>query len=215
LKPKFSVPLDLIVDVYVTLKLFCEAEAGELMAKRVCPWWLGYFLASPLRRLMADPGKIVAPYIHEGMTVLEPGPGMGFFTLEIARRVGASGRIIAVDVQSRMLAGLKRRLAKAGLLERVDARLASPDSMGLNDISGAVDFTLAFAVVHEFPAADPFFSQAAAASKSGARLLLVEPSGHVNAAEFEAELESAATAGFGVVDRPSVGRSRAALLQKR
>jgi tRNA A58 N-methylase Trm61 len=185
------------------------------MAKRVCPWWLGYFLASPLRRLMADPGKIVAPYIHEGMTVLEPGPGMGFFTLELARRVGASGRIIAVDIQSRMLAGLKRRLAKAGLLDRVDARLASSDSMGLGDVAGAMDFTLAFAVVHEFPAPEPFFAQVAAASKSGARLLLVEPSGHVNAAEFEAELQSAAHAGFAVVDRPSIGRSHAALLQKR
>jgi ubiquinone/menaquinone biosynthesis C-methylase UbiE len=185
------------------------------MAKRVCPWWLGHLLASPLRRLMADPGKIVAPYIHEGMTVLEPGPGMGFFTVELARRVGTSGRIIAVDIQSRMLAGLKRRLAKAGLLERVDARLASPDSMGLDDVAGAVNFTLAFAVVHEFPAAEPFFVQAAAASKPGARLLLVEPSGHVKAAEFESELQSAANAGFAVVDRPSVGRSRAALLEKR
>ena len=55
------------------------------MAHRVCPWWLGYLLASPLRRLMANPRKLLAPYVHEGMTVLEPGPGMGFFTLELAR----------------------------------------------------------------------------------------------------------------------------------
>jgi predicted O-methyltransferase YrrM len=60
--------------------------------------------------------------------VLEPGPGMGSFTLELARRVGPNGRVIAVDVQPRMIAGLKRRLAKAGLLERVDARIAPPDS---------------------------------------------------------------------------------------
>lgn len=63
------------------------------MSKRVCPWWLGYLLASPLRRLMVDPKKLLAPYVHEGMTVLEPGRGMGFFTLELARLVDASGRV--------------------------------------------------------------------------------------------------------------------------
>ena len=44
------------------------------MGNRVCPWWLGYFLASPVRRLFQDPAAIVQPYIREGMTVLEPGP---------------------------------------------------------------------------------------------------------------------------------------------
>lgn len=90
------------------------------MAHRVCPWWLGYLLASPLRRLMANPRKLLEPYVHEGMTVLEPGPGMSFFTLELARLLGASGRVVALDIQSKMLDGLKRRLAKAGFLERVN-----------------------------------------------------------------------------------------------
>jgi ubiquinone/menaquinone biosynthesis C-methylase UbiE len=47
------------------------------------------------------------------MTVLEPGPGMGAFTLELARLVGSSGRVVAVDVQSKMLDGLKRRAKRA------------------------------------------------------------------------------------------------------
>lgn len=184
------------------------------MAGRVCPWWLGRLLASPLRRLMYDPSKIVAPYVREGMTVLEPGPGMGFFTLELAARLGASGRVVAVDIQPKMLDGLRRRAAKAGLLERVDVRLASPDSMGLTDLVGKVDFTLAFAVVHELPAAHPFFSEVAAASKPDARLLLVEPVGHVKAAQFEAELKAAADVGLNLEDRPSIRRSHAALLRK-
>ena len=56
-------------------------------------------LASPLRRLRCNPASLLAPHVREGMTVLEPGPGMGFFTLELARRVGHTGRVIAVDVQ--------------------------------------------------------------------------------------------------------------------
>jgi SAM-dependent methyltransferase len=184
------------------------------MAKRICPWWLGYLLASPVRRLMHDPAKVLAGHVREGMTVLEPGPGMGFFTLELARRVGPSGRVVAVDVQPRMVEGLKRRAARAGLLERVDARLAARDSMGVTDLAGTVDFALAFALVHELPAADPFFIEVAEALKPGACLLLAEPTGHVNAVEFEGELQAAVRAGLEVVDRPSIRRSRTVLLKK-
>jgi SAM-dependent methyltransferase len=153
-------------------------------------------------------------YVREGMTVLEPGPGMGFFTLELARLVGPSGRVVAVDIQPRMLAALKRRVARAGLAERVDVRLASPDTLGLADVPGAVDFTLAFYLVHELPAVEPFFAEVARASKPGAGLLFAEPAGHVKTADFEAELRAATQAGFALAARPSIRRSQAAFLRK-
>ncbi len=181
---------------------------------RVCPWWLGYLLASPIRRIFQDPAKVLAGCVREGMTVLEPGPGMGFFTLELARQVGASGRVIAVDVQPRMLDGLRRRAARAGLAGRVETRLAKADSLGIADLAGAVDFTLAFAMVHELPAAAPFFREVALASKPGAQLLLVEPSGHVTPELWKAELEAAREAGLTLVASPTVGKSLAALLSR-
>ena len=165
------------------------------MAHRVCPWWLGYLLASPLRRLMQNPLDVLTPYVREGMTVLEPGPGMGFFTLEIARLVGPSGRVIAIDLQPRMLSSLKRRSARRRLQERIDTRLAAPDSLGISDLEGAVDFTLAFALVHELPAADRFFAEVAKASKPGAGLLFVEPAVHVKAPDFKTETDAAVQAG--------------------
>jgi SAM-dependent methyltransferase len=185
-----------------------------LMSHRVCPWWLGYLLANPIRRLLQDPDKLLASYVCEGMTVLEPGPGMGFFTLPLARRVGVTGRVVAVDVQPKMITALKRRAARAGLLPRVDARVVAPDSMGLTDLPCAVDFTLAFALVHELPSADPFFREIAHASKPGAGLLFVEPSGHVKPPDFETELQAALRAGFELVGRPLVRRSHAALMKK-
>jgi len=185
------------------------------MSKRVCPWWLGYLLASPVRRwLSQDPREILQPYVREGMTVFEPGPGMGFFTLDLARLVGNSGRVIAVDVQPKMIEGLKRRAAKAGLQDRIDARVAAPDSMGVSDLAGRVDFTLAFAMVHEVPSAGRFFTEVSQASRPGATLLLAEPPGHVTAQEFEVELQEAAKAGFTALERPSIRRSHTALLIK-
>ena len=181
---------------------------------RVCPWWLGYLLASPIRRWAQDPHKILHPHVRECMTVLEPGPGMGFFTLELLRLTSPSGRVVVVDIQPQMLAVLKRRVAKAGLLDRLDARIAQPDSMGLADLVGSVDFALVFAVVHELPAAGPFFAEVSRSLKPGARLLLVEPVGHVKAAEFEAQLRHAASAGLVPVDRPAIWRSSTVLLKK-
>lgn len=184
------------------------------MGHRVCPWWLGYFLISPLRRLQVNPHQLLSSLVREGMTVLEPGPGMGFFTVPLARLVGSTGRVVAVDVQPKMIRKLKRRVAKAGLESRVEPRLVAADSMGISDLRGGVDFILAFAVVHEMPSAGSFFAEVSAACKSGARLLLVEPAGHVKDEEFEVELRDAAQAGFRVLERPHIGHSQAALLQK-
>jgi len=184
------------------------------MAKRVCPWWLGYLLSCPLRNLVQDPGKILGSYLREGMTVFEPGPGMGFFTLELARRVGASGRVVVADIQPKMLDRLRRRAGKAGLLDRLVVRLASPESMNVSDLVGQVDFALGFAVVHEMPDMISFFKETAQVLKSGASLLLAEPTGHVSATQFENELAAAAQAGLKITGRPAVPRSRAALLKK-
>jgi len=183
------------------------------MAEHVCPWWIGYFLVSPLRRWMQNPDEVIAPYVTPGMIVLEPGPGMGFFTLPLARRVG-SGRVIAVDIQEKMLAALRRRATKAGLIQRIETRLAHSDSLGIADLSGQVDFLLAAAMVHEVPSAERFFFEAAEALSPGGRLLLAEPAGHVNQARFAKELTAAASAGLAVQDRPALKRFHAAVLAK-
>jgi len=191
-----------------------QSSMAATTAHSTCPWWLGYLLASPVRRIFQPPTKLLAPHIRPGMTVLEPGPGMGFFTLDLMRLTGPGGRVLAVDIEPRMLASLRRRAAEAGLLDRLETRLATADSLGLGSFDGAIDFTLAFAMVHELPAPEPFFHQAARASKPGARLLLVEPKGHVTAALFERELRAARDAGFTPVPTFATNHPLTALLEK-
>ena len=184
------------------------------MSEHVCPWWLGYFLASPLRRLAQKPEELIAPYVREGMTILEPGPGMGFFTLPMSRIVGPSGRVIAIDIQPKMLASLRRRATKAGTFERIETRLTQPGSLGIGDLKGRVDFVLVFAVVHELPSPEAFFVEAAEAMKAGALLLFAEPAGHVNAAKFQSEIKAALDAGLELTQQPAIRRSLAAVLRK-
>ena len=139
---------------------------------------------------------------------------MGFFTLELARLVGPEGRVIAVDVQPQMIARLRRRAERAGLIDRIEARVAPAATMALDAYKDAVDFVLAFAVVHEMPSAAKFFAEAARAMKPGASLLLAEPVGHVGKDEFEKELALAGGVGLETTSRPSISRSQAALLKK-
>ena len=182
------------------------------MANNVCPWWLGYVLASPVRRLWQPPEKILAPFVGKGMLVLEPGCGMGFFTLDLARIVGPNGRVVAVDLQARMLGGLRRRAARAHLLDRIDVRLAQPDRLGVADLAGQVDVALALHVVHEVPDVAGFFTEIATTLKPDGKLLFVEPRGHVSGDAFAASLTKAEQAGLRLVDRPRIRRDPAALL---
>lgn len=184
------------------------------MAQDLCPVWVGYLLANPLRKLVQDPDRILAPYVKPGMTVLDVGPAMGFFSLPMARMVGPNGKVVCVDLQKPMLERLARRAAKAGLGDRIETHGCSSDSLGLGARSGGFDFALAFAVVHEIPQQGRLFTELAELIKPGGHLLVSEPSGHVRAEAFAATIALAEGTGFAVAERPTIRGGRSALLAR-
>jgi len=86
--------------------------------------------------------------------------------------------------------------------------------MGLDDLKGQVDFVLAFAVVHELPSAESFFSEVSTVLKSGCRILLAEPHFQVSEQEFAATLQMADKYGFRVDSFPAIRWTRSADLVK-
>ena len=87
---------------------------------------------------------------------MDLGCGMGYFSLPMASLGGEFGRVIAVDLQPQMLAGLKHRAEKNNLLERIKLHQCSQDQIG---IPGPVDFVLAFWMVHEVHNSVAFLEQ--------------------------------------------------------
>lgn len=177
----------------------------------VCPWWLCRTFDNPLRRLIQNPDRLLSPHVQSGMTVADIGCGMGFFTLAIARLVGPNGKVIAVDLQPKMLGALESRARKAGLSDRVMPHLCGQDRLGVEE---PVDFVLCFWMAHEVPDQIRFFGEIFSMLRSNGRLLLVEPKIHVTRNDFNRTLNSCKDAGFRLLDEPVITLSLTLLLEK-
>ena len=166
------------------------------MAQHVCPFWVGFLLLNPLRRILENPYRILGPFIEKGMTVLEPGCGMGYFTLPLARMVGPEGRVVVVEIEPKMLSAVERRARKADLLDRIVFCLSGDEGPGVEGFSESVDFAAALYMAHEVPDQAGFFSEMRKALKSKGRLLVVEPKFHVTQDEFARTVAVAESTGF-------------------
>ena len=112
-----------------------------------CPASLAWLVDNPIRRRYM--GSILDRVgIQPGECVLELGPGPGAFTVEAARRTGPEGRLVAVDIQPRMIALVERRAQEAGLIN-VETHVASAYDLPLDD--GLVDRAFLVTVLPEVP----------------------------------------------------------------
>ena len=184
-------------------------KGGAFMNRaHVCPWWFCFTFDNPLRRLFHNPEAILSPYIRPGATAIDVGPGMGFFTVAMCRLAGKKGRVIAADLQQKMLDGVMRRVRRFGLADRLKTVRSTPADLR---VSGKADFVLAFWMVHEAPDKKRFLGQIAALLKPKGRFLLAEPYVHVPKKAFELTLEAAKAAGLKMEGTPRIAFSRSAL----
>ena len=182
------------------------------MAKHVCPWWLAYTFDNPLRGIFHKPEIIFTPHINRGMTAIDIGCGMGFFSIGMARIVGENGKIFSTDIQQKMLDILKIRAEKAGVAHRITTFLCDEDTLGA-DVK--VDFALAFWMAHETPDEFEFLKQVRSILKKSGRLLLAEPKMHVPVTDFNKTLSLAKELGLKKIDSPKIILSHAAVLEKK
>jgi ubiquinone/menaquinone biosynthesis C-methylase UbiE len=103
-------------------------------------------LLNPLRSVFMPARRTLAKFdLHPGDTVLELGPGPGYYTAEASQIVGPNGRIFAVDIQRGMIERLMSRVDASNL----DALVADATHLPLRDAT--VDRAYLVTVLGEVP----------------------------------------------------------------
>jgi ubiquinone/menaquinone biosynthesis C-methylase UbiE len=109
--------------------------------------------------------------VRPGMTVCDMGCGNGFYSLWLARLVGPTGRVLAVDIQSEMLRLLQARAAERNI-RNVEPILGSVVDPNLPP--DEVDLILCVDVYHEFSHPEEMLAEMRTALSPQGVLVLVE-----------------------------------------
>jgi SAM-dependent methyltransferase len=112
--------------------------------------------------------------VHPGAAVADIGAGSGWFTVRAAKRVGASGRVFAEDINPEYLAYLKARVEKDGL-RNVQTILGKEDDPLLP--AGSVDSVLLLKTYHEIAQPVRLLQNLRKSLRAGARLGVIDRNG--------------------------------------
>jgi ubiquinone/menaquinone biosynthesis C-methylase UbiE len=113
------------------------------------PEFLANLIDNPFRRRIQPPGEMAIRHgIEPGMTVLEVGPGNGRYTIETARRVGSAGKVMAIDIEPKMIERVLRR-AQVEAANNVEAKVADVYNLPFED--GTFDAIYMITVISEIP----------------------------------------------------------------
>jgi arsenite methyltransferase len=107
--------------------------------------------------------------ISEGETVLDLGSGAGFDCFLAAQKVGASGKVIGVDMTPEMIEKARRN-AQKGNYENVEFRLGEIEHLPVADNS--VDVIISNCVINLSPDKKQVFREAFRVLKSGGRVMV-------------------------------------------
>lgn len=136
------------------------------------PHQAAFFLNNPIRRALSNPArKIEAIGLTGNEHVLEVGPGPGFYSVQIARRL-TYGRLDLFDLQPEMLDKARRQLELAGFQDV--GYTAGEASDGFPYPDDTFDVAFLAAVIGEVPDQPACIRSLSRVLKPGGRLVFAE-----------------------------------------
>ncbi|CAM8625438.1 methyltransferase domain-containing protein [Sphingobium sp.] len=109
--------------------------------------------------------------IRSGMTVADIGAGEGYYTVRLARRVGAKGRVLAEDIMPEVIEALSRRITREKW-DNVSLKLGAPEDPKLPENS--FDRIMMVHMYHEIAEPYAFLWHLSPALKKDGELIVVD-----------------------------------------
>ena len=109
--------------------------------------------------------------VKPGMTVADIGAGEGYYTIRLAARIGAKGRVLAQDIVPDVRDALAERVTRERL-DNVSVKLGTPDNPGLPENS--FDRVFLVHMYHEIPSPYAFLWHLRPATRAGGRVIVVD-----------------------------------------
>ena len=151
-------------------------QIGKLIKKRqiapVTSVAMADWLNRPEREAEEQPDRVIdALDIAPGSNVVDLGAGTGYFTWRLARQVGPTGRVVAVDVQQGMLDRLRQNLEGRGV-SNVQMILGEPDDPRIPP--NYADLVLLVDVYHELAQPEAIMEHVRRGLTVGGRVVVIE-----------------------------------------
>jgi arsenite methyltransferase len=129
-------------------------------------------LDDPARAAWQQPDQVVAMLdLKAEDEVADIGAGSGYFTLRLAKEVGPTGKVYAVDTEQKMLDLIERR-AEQEKLENIQTILAAPDDPHLG--SASVDLIFICNTLHHIEKRPSYYKLLLRALRPGGQLVIVD-----------------------------------------
>ena len=151
---------------------------NRLSGQGIYPYELAFLLDLPLRKLILSPQQ-VADRLHltSQARVLEIGPGPGYFSGEVARRI-PDGRLTLLDIQYEMLDKNRRKLSQSAIR---NARWTQASAEALPFTTEVFDVVFLVTVLGEVPEPRACFQAIQPVLRPGGLLSITEMQGDPDA----------------------------------
>ena len=144
------------------------------------------------------------------MVVMDVGCGPGVFSIEIAKLMDGTGKVISVDMQEGMLEIIRQNVIGTPLEKTIMLHKCSQEQINVTE---RVDFVLMFYMVHEVPNKENLFDEVLPLINKNGLLMIVEPK-IVSAKSFNEMINKVKDYGFEEYDKPKIPLSRGIVLKK-
>ncbi|MFZ4506323.1 MAG: class I SAM-dependent methyltransferase [Fimbriimonas sp.] len=142
-------------------------EIAQVMGHQAADW-----LDRPEREAEEAPSLLIKSLgLKSGMLVADIGAGSGYLSFPMAKLVGPTGKVLAVEIQQEMLDIIARK-AKASGVKNVQTVLGTTTDPKVP--AGSADLMILVDVYHEFDKPYEMVSNMVKGLKKGGRLVLVE-----------------------------------------